>query len=130
MLPPKNAKVTDWPNSTMWFDEEGILFSVSKKSAPLTLAETKKTVEDFKKLTGGKKVCMLSDNTNSTPLSKELRDYIAEVMPDFIKAIAVVSGSASARMVANLFLSIKKQPYPIKMFDDATKAKEWLKQFL
>ncbi len=130
MLPPENAKLIDWPNSTMWFDEDGILCSVSKKVAPLTLAETKKTVEDFKKLTGGKKVCMLSDNTNSTPLSKELRDYIADVMPDLVKAIAVVSSSAAGRMVANLFFSIKKQPYPIKMFDDEIKAKEWLKQYL
>lgn len=130
MQPPKNANVIDWPNSIMWFDEDGILYSVSKKKPSLTLAEAKKAVEDFKKLTNGRKVCMLTDNTNSSPPSKELRDYVAEVMPDLVKAIAVTSNSAAGRMVANLFFSIKKQPYPIKMFEDETKAKKWLKQYL
>lgn len=114
----------------MWFDEDGILCSVSKKAPPQTLAQAKKSVEDFKKLTGGKKVCLLTDNTHSTAPDKEMRDYVAQVMPDLVNAIAIMSNSAAGRMVANLFFSIKKQPYPIKMFDDEAKAKEWLKQYL
>jgi len=101
-----------------------------KKGGPTILGRNKKTVEDFKKLTGGKKVCMLTDNNNSTPQKKELCDYIADVVPDLVIAIAVVSISVAGRMVANLFFSIKKQPYPFKIFDDETKAKEWLKQYL
>ncbi len=130
MIPPQNVKVIEFPTSTMWFDEHGILCSISKKVPQQTVEEAKKTMEDFIKLTGGKKVCLLSDSTDSTPSDKEMRDYIAEVIPEIAKAVAVISRSAVGKMVANLFFSIKKQPYPVKMFDSETEAKEWLKQYL
>ena len=129
MEPPKNSNVIDFPTSTMWWDE-GILCSVAKKAPPQTVEEAKKTIEEFKKITGGKKVCLLSDSTDSTPLSKEMRDYAAEVIPEIAKAIAIISRSAVGKMAANLFFSIKKQPYPVKMFTDENEAKEWLKQYL
>lgn len=105
MHPRKDVKVTDWPNSIMWFDEHGILCSISKKASPQTLAEAKQSSQEFKKLTVGKKICMLTDNTNSTPPGKELPDYVAEVATDLVKAIAVISRSAAGRMVANLFFT-------------------------
>lgn len=73
---------------------------------------------------------MLTDNTNSSPPAKEFRDYVAEVMPCLMNAVAVLSNAAASRMMVNLFSSIQKQPHPIKMFDDEIKAKEWLKQYL
>ena len=130
MVPPQNAKVIDFPASVMWFDENGILYSIAKKIPQQTLEEAKYTIEELRKITGGKKVCLLSDSTDSTPVNKEMRDYLAEVIPDIVIAIAVISRSALGKMVANLFFSIKKQPYPVKMFTDETEAKEWLKQYL
>ncbi|MEO7266296.1 MAG: hypothetical protein ABIW38_15375 [Ferruginibacter sp.] len=130
MLIPENTEVFEFPTSTMWFDENGILCSVAKKVPQQTIKEAKKTMEEFKKITGGKKVCLLSDSTDSTPLNKEMRDYAAEVIPEIAKAIAIISRSALGKMVANLFFSIKKQPYPVKMFKDEIEAKEWLKQYL
>lgn len=114
----------------MWFDEIGILCSIAKKVPAQTVKEAKQTMEEFKKITGGKKVCMLSDSTDSAPISKEMRDYVAEVLPDIALAVAIISRSAVGKMVANLFFSIKKQPYPVKMFNDEGEAKEWLKQYL
>ncbi|REG83463.1 hypothetical protein C8N25_118108 [Algoriphagus antarcticus] len=130
MIPPDDAEVIDFPNSTMWFDEFGILCSVAKKVPQQTLEEAKVTMEEFRKLTGGKRICLLSDSTDSPPANKELRDYAAEVMPEIAKAVAIISRSAVGKMAANLFFSIKKQPYPVKMFDDESEAKEWLKQYL
>ena len=130
MEPPKNAKVIDLPTSVMWFDEDGILYSVSKKVPPQTMEETKKGVEDFKKLTGGKKVCMLLDITNGQPSNKEVRDYAAAEMVNLTKAIAMISKSAMGKMIANLFFGLKPPPYPTKMFNDEKEAKEWLKQYL
>ncbi len=130
MEPQKNAKVIEMPTSTMWFDESGILCSVSKKAPQQTLEEAKKSMDELRKVTGGKRVCLLADNTNSVPPNKEMRDYAAEVIPEIAKAIAIISRSALGKMAANLFFAIKKQPYPIKMFNDETEAKEWLKQYL
>ncbi len=130
MLPPENAKLFEFPTSIMWFDENGILCSIAKKVPQQTIEETKILLEEFRKITGGKKVCLLSDSTDSTPVNKEMRDYLAEVLPEIVSAIAIISRSAVGKIVANLFFSIKKQPYPVKMFVDEAPAKEWLKQYL
>lgn len=130
MVPPKNAEVINFPTSIMWFDEHGILCSVAKKVPQQTVEEAKQTMEKFLKITGGKKVCLLSDSTDSPPANKEMRDYAAEVIPEIAKAVAIISRSAVGKMAANLFFSIKKQPYPVKMFNEETEAKEWLKQYL
>jgi hypothetical protein len=130
MIPPNNVKIIDFPTATMWFDEHGILCSIAKKIPSQSVEEARETIKEFRKITGGKKICLLSDSTDSPPANKELRDYAAEVMPDIAKAVAIISRSAVGKMAANLFFSIKKQPYPVKMFNDETEAKEWLKQYL
>ncbi len=130
MTIPENTKIHDFPSSTIWFDENGILCSIAKKVEPQSVAEAKETIKQFRQITGGKKVCMLSDSTDSVAVDKEMRDYIATVMPDLVLAIAVISRSAVGRMVANLFFSIKKQPYPVKIFTSEVDAKNWLKQYL
>lgn len=87
-------------------------------------------MEEFRIITGGTKICMLSDSTDSPPPNREMRDYAAEVIPEIAKAVAIISRSAVGKMAANLFFSIKRQPYPVKMFTEETEAKEWLKQYL
>lgn len=130
MQPPPNANIIEFPTSTIWFDENGILCSISKKAPPVSLEESKKTLGEFKAFLGGKKVCMLLDTTHSNPSSKEIREFAAAEFPQFTKAIAFISKSPLGKMVANIFFSIKKQPYPVKMFNDEKDAKKWLKQYL
>ena len=77
MVLPENTEVFDFPTSTMWFDENGILCSIAKKVPQQTVDEAKKTMVEFIKITGGKKVCMLSDSTDSAPVNKEMRDVDA-----------------------------------------------------
>ncbi len=129
MTPPDHVKVYELPASTIWFDEYGILCSISK-NVPQTVTEAKQSMELMNKLLDGKKVCLLSDNTNAAAVNKEMRDYAAEVIPKIVKAIAVMSRSSVGKMAANLFFMLKKQPYPVKFFNDETEAKEWLKQYL
>ena len=130
MEPPKNIKIFEWEASRFWFDEKGILCSVSKKVNPQSLEETKLIVSNFKKIIGNRKVCILLDVTNSSEASKEVRDYAAVEFPKFVKAMAMISKSSLGKMLANLFFSIKTQPYPSKMFNNEEDAKEWLQQYL
>jgi hypothetical protein len=127
---PTNTRVIEWPTSITWWDETGILCSISKKAPVQTLEEAKKTLEDFRALIGNRKVCLLIDVTETSESSKELRDYAATEFPKFIKAMAMISKSVLGKMLANLFFSVKAQPYPAKMFNDEVEAKEWLKQYL
>ncbi len=129
MKPLANTKIYELPASTIWFDENGILCSIAK-NIPQTIDEAKQSMIIFQEITGGKKVCLLSDNTDAPPVNKEMRDYAAEVIPEIAKAIAVMSDSAVGKMAANLFFKLKKQPYPVKFFNDENEAKEWLKQYL
>lgn len=129
---PKNVKTYDMTSSTIWFDEEGILFSVPKPGPPpeLNKEEMTKEMKKFIEIIGNKKVCMVSEaNPNSRPPSKVERDWIAELINPIVKAIAVVSTSPVARMIANLFFGLKPPPYPAKMFSNEKEAVEWIKQF-
>ncbi|MFL5764062.1 MAG: STAS/SEC14 domain-containing protein [Bacteroidia bacterium] len=127
---PQNASVIDTPSSVYWYDDNGILCSISKKAPPLTLEESKAVLDDFKRNLRTEKVCMLIDVTHTSESTREVRDYAAEEFPKFVKAIAMLSDSALGKMLANLFFRLKTQPYPVKMFTDEKDAKEWLKQFL
>src|SRR6185503_6642728 len=126
---PTDKKVYDRPTSTLWFDDDGILCSVSKKVPPQTIEETRKNIEWFKDFLGGKKVCMLSENKYpSAPPSKEIRQLAAEEIPKITKALAFIVHSPLSKMIANLFFALYPPTYPVKMFEDEKKAREWLKQ--
>ncbi|MGZ3885238.1 MAG: DUF7793 family protein [Bacteroidia bacterium] len=129
MIPPPHVKLFDGELATLWFDEHGILCAVAK-AVPRSLEMQKANYDFIRQITGGKKVCLLSDTTSSSPQDKETRDYIAAQIPDVFKAMAVISGSASGRFITNVFLAIKQQPIPMRFFSNEADAKEWLKQYL
>jgi hypothetical protein len=129
MIAPENIKKLELLASTLWFDENGILCSIAK-NVPQTLEEAKEAMTPLRDFIGPGKVCMLADNTRAAPVNKQMRDFAADVLPQFIKALAVLSQSPVGKMTANLFFALKKQPYPIKFFNSETEAKEWLKQYL
>ena len=133
MKPPPNAKMIEWPTSTMWFDEDGILYSVPKSGAvhPKTKEESLEEMERFRKLVGGKKTCMIAKTDNTAPPPKtEDRDWIAKELDSIVKAMAIISASPLSRMVANLFFGFKPPSYPVKFFSNEKEAKEWMKQYL
>ncbi|MES2515619.1 MAG: STAS/SEC14 domain-containing protein [Bacteroidota bacterium] len=130
ILIPQNVQTTEWPTSVTWFDDNGLLYCVYKKGVERSMKETRDTIEEFKKQLNGKKVCMLADVTNSGPSSKQIREYAATELPKFIKAIAMISDSPLGKMLANLFLTLKSQPYPTRVFNNENEAREWLKQYL
>jgi hypothetical protein len=127
---PDNIPVTEWPASVTWTDESGIFYVVYKKGPQRSLQEIMDTMGKFRESLDGKLVCVLADVTNSSQPSREVREFAAMELPRFIRAIAMVSDSALGKMLANLFLTLKAQPYPTRMFRTETEAKEWLKKFL
>lgn len=131
MQVPTDVEVHDDPNSTWWIDKEGILCSISKKNYVQETREAQmKRMDDFIRITGGKKMCMLLDITYARPSRKEDRDEAAEILAKVVKAMAMVSRSPLGRMIANLFFGLKPPPYPVKMFSDEKEAREWLRQYL
>jgi hypothetical protein len=129
---PKGVKTYEMTSSIMWINEEGILFSVPKPGAPpeLSMDEINEEMKKFRAIVGNKKVCMVTEaNPQSRPPTKSERDFIANIINDVTKAMAIVTTSPVARMIANLFFGLKPPPYPAKMFSNEKEALEWIKQF-
>jgi hypothetical protein len=129
---PEGVKTYEMASSFIWLDDQGILFSVPKPGPPpeLSMEEMNKEMEKFKAIIGNKKVCMVSEaNPQSRPPTKAERDVVANLINDITKAMAIVTTSPVARMIANLFFGLKPPPYPSKMFSDEKEAVEWIRQF-
>lgn len=130
---PAGVKTYELTSSIMWFDENGILFSCPKPEVPpvLTMEEIKKEMDKFRKITGGKKVCLVSESNPKSPApAKEQRDFIASEINSVVKAMAIITTSPVSRMIVNLFFGLKPPPYPAKLFTDQKEAVQWIKQYV
>lgn len=130
---PNDRKLIEWPTSTMWFDDDGVLYSVPKPGADpeYSREELASTMDKFRKITGGKKVCMiLETNSSSPPPDRENREWIANELNSVTKAMAIIATSPLSRMIANIFFALKPPGYPAKFFANEKDAKEWIRQYL
>ncbi|MES2590567.1 MAG: hypothetical protein V4608_01695 [Bacteroidota bacterium] len=130
MEPHPNAQVYDSAGSTFWFNENGIVCFVTKNTPLQTLGDIINSFNKFKEIIGTRKVCVLLDITNSAEITREVRNYMASELPEFIIAIALISKTAFGKMLASIFLSISSQPYPTKNFVNEKDALKWLQQYV
>jgi len=73
--------------STMWFDDDGIFCTVTKKGVTITKERLSITFEFIRYKAGDKKVCWLGDVTAASFPTDEARDFAGEETPKFIKAL-------------------------------------------
>ena len=130
MQPSTLCEIFESPLSVMWFDEDGIFCTVTKKKAPLTKEALIAQFDFIRKRSNGKKICWLGDVTHVSFPTTEARDYAGEETPKFIKALALITNSEISKMVANVFLVLKRPPYPTKLFTNEKDARNWLKNHL
>lgn len=129
LLVPDNVEIHDFPTTKIW-KKDGIVYAVSNGRGTSSVEEAKKLIADFRDLFGDEKICLLIDVSNTTNTPREVRDYVAEEFPKLLKAIAMLSDSALGKMLANLFFTVKSQPYPSKFFNDEEAARKWLSQYV
>lgn len=131
LFPEEGDKVYVEKGSIAWFDKNGIYISVPfKEVVPMTIDDIKLSEENWLKNHGTSKICMISVVHPQAPSTKEMRDYMALILPNYLKAFALISSSALGRMAANIFFGLKPQSYPAKMFSNPDKAKRWLINYL
>jgi hypothetical protein len=58
-------------------------------------------------------------------LDRPAREFFMDRNPNY-RAVALVAGSASTRMLANFFLGLKRGAIPVKMFTSESDAVTWL----
>jgi hypothetical protein len=126
---PKNVKLYEHGMATFWFDELGILHSVSK-SGPRTIEIMDEYISFVRTMVNNRRVCILTDISNAGTMDKNVRDYTATQLQKVYKAMAIISSTAVGSMIGKVFLQLEGQPYPTAMFHNEKDAKEWLIQYL
>lgn len=125
---PKDVKIYETSSSTFWFDELGIMYSVSKPDAPpITIERSKADFQTLRNIIGDKKICIITESSSRNQIpGKAERDFIAEEITKLVIAWAIITRTPLSKMMANLFFAFKPPPYPMKMFTDFDEAKQWL----
>jgi len=126
----ERIKVFETELSTMWFDEEGVFCTVTKKGITITKERLSLTFDFIRNQAGDKKVCWLGNVTEASFPTDEARDFAGVETPKIIKALALITNSKISRMIANVFLTLKKPPYPTRLFTSEENARAWLKTYL
>lgn len=129
LTPPSGIKPFETELSFVWFDEEGLFHSVTKKGTRLDKAALEKTFAFIAQNKKTEKILWIGDITQASPAEKEARLFAAQETPKFIKALALITNSFLSKTIADLFLLIHQPPYPTKMFSDVNEAKKWIGQF-
>jgi len=131
LLPSDGVEVTIDESNISWYEPDGIYCTVSLKNPKQsTLEEMKVSTEKWIADKKGEKICWLTVVDGKQQSTKEVRDYLAEVLPLTIKALGLIATNMLARMASNLFFRVNKQEYPVKVFANPEEAKEWLRQYL
>jgi hypothetical protein len=131
---PYNAKTFELTNSIIWFDKDGILYSLPK-AGPVkdpTTDEIYEEMERFRKIVGPGKVCMIADadTAGGKPPKKEHRNLMAKEISTVTKALAVLTVSPLTKMIIKLFYAFAPPDYPVKIFSTEEEAREWIRQYL
>ena len=126
---PKNETLIEHPIATFWFDEDGILHSVSKPGSR-TIEVMDEYIAFVKEMVNGERVCILTDISKASPMDKETRDYTATQLQHVYKAMAILSGTPLGHTIGKFFFQLEGQPYPTGMFSSEDEARKWLMQYL
>lgn len=125
---PTDRPVTEGEIATYWFDDNGILVSLSK-SIKRTVENITGNVALVKQLTNNKPVPLLIYLKNSPVPDKATRKLSTEKLPEIYSAMAMVSEPSLASFIMKILFKLKPSPIPMKNFTNAQEATEWLKQF-
>jgi hypothetical protein len=130
MKPPKGVEVTETATGHYWLDQDGILWAKQKKIPDFPLEARIRSFSTFREKMGNKRICMIIDVTDGSPISREAQHFNLKEFPKVFKAIAFVSRSAYGRMLGRLYLGMHESPLPIEIFSSEADALQWIRQYL
>ncbi len=115
----------DQRNYRVYYDHEARVVRTDwLPGAVCGLAEARAVDAEIKALGRGK-VLSLVDLRLVQSIDRPAREFFMDRSPGF-RAVALLAGSASTRMIANFFLGLKRGEIPVKMFTDDADAVAWL----
>ena len=126
---PTDRQIWEGEIATYWFDDNGILISLSK-SVLRNVENISSNVELVKSITNNKPVPLLIYLAKSPIPDKQTRKFSTEQLPNIYSAMAMVSKPGLSHFIMKILFGIKPPPIPMKSFMDDKAAREWLKQFI
>lgn len=111
--------------------QNGILVGTYKSGVHINLEIAHSIVETRKLFTGTRPMPSLIKSQGVVSMDKPAREYLASAEATAgLTASAILVQSAFSSFLGNFFLSVNKTNMPVKLFTDAAKAKQWLRQFI
>jgi len=126
---PTDRQTWEGEIATYWFDDNGILVSLSK-SILRTVEIISSNVKLVRSITDNKPVPLLIYLANSPIPDKQTRNFSTEQLPVIYSAMAMVCKPGLSKFIMNILFGLKPPPIPMKSFTNDKAATEWLKQFL
>ena len=107
-----------------WDEDHGVARTDWFPGAVCGIEEARAVDADIHALGQGR-VLSLDDLRQVASLDRPAREFFMDRNPNY-RAVALVAGSASTRMLANFFLGLKRGAIPVKMFTSESDAVAWL----
>ncbi len=109
--------------------ETGILFARVFSGYEIDLKRAKEYHSLVSYLSSSQPHVTIIDISSIKSITAEARLYLQNISTEWGKtlAVALITNSAVAKVVGNMFLSFNKPNYPVKVFSDSLDAHSWAK---
>jgi hypothetical protein len=113
----------------VWYDNvAGVVHCGWIAGSTCGLAEAVGVSDEVIDIAGGQRRPLLVDMREVAGITREAREYFASSSGS-VAAIALLTGSAVTRMMANFFIGLRKSQVPMRMFRSEPDAVAWLTSF-
>ena len=109
--------------------EEGIISARVAPNAKIALQDAKAFFNTIELLTNKEAHASVIDITSISRLDKDAREFMVNTCNEWgtTAAVAFVSNSIVSRLIGNLFLTVSRPNYPVRIFKDGAAAYSWAK---
>ena len=107
--------------------EQGILEARVFPHCSIKLKEAKEFFDMVELLTHRETHASIIDISGISGLDKEAREFMIKECDAWgtTAAVAFISTSVVSRIIGNLFLTVSKPNYPVRIFTDSSRARSW-----
>ncbi len=113
-----------------WRDDLGIVHG-TRQATEETVDDARENVQAIQELSGGRRALVLFDSrATTTALPAARAYYVSDGAADTIRALAILIGSPTSRLLGTIFLGFQNPRVDTKLFTDEADAMAWLQSFL
>lgn len=126
---PTDRPVFEGEIATYWFEDDGILVSLSK-STPRTVETIANNVALVQRITHNTRAPLLIYLSRSPVPDRATRALSRQQLPVVYLAMAMVSEPGLSGLIMKVLFRFQQPPIPMKSFTDDQAARDWLRQCL